>query len=140
MNGPDFDELEQKMLNQLIREIKGRDSYHETWEPLEARPTITKPTYQTRPAFQAPDFFIVQYIGGAFNGAQEYLNYATHKLCIVEGGVYEKALPSPSPTISPEGIVSAAAILHARYSLTFIPRDQTPFAESAQVVIALFKE
>ena len=103
-------------------------------------PSISRPSYNTRPAFVAPEFFIVQYIGGAFNGEQEYLEYAKYKLAIVEGGNYSRILPSPPPTISSNGVVSVTEALRACYSLTFIPRNQTPFAESAQVVLALFKE
>lgn len=117
-----------------------RDAFSETHEPVAARPIVTKPTYQTRPAFEIPEFFILQYIGGALNGTQEYLPYAASKLFIVEGREYDKALSSPPPTISPDGLVSSVEALRARYTLTFIPRDQTPFAESAQIVIALFKE
>lgn len=98
------------------------------------------PVYTTRPAFVLPEFFIIQYIGGGFNGEQQYLPYEACKRTIVEGGAYTRLLQGPPPTISHDGIVSKVEISRATYTLTFVPRDQTPFAESAQVVIALFKE
>ena len=96
-------------------------------------PQIRRQNYNRTILPPPPEHYLLQYIGGPFNGEQEYLVCKDHP-SIENQSRFTKAV---TPPLDLNNLGKPSPLETFTYTLTFIPSDQTPFSE-AQVVIALF--
>lgn len=112
--------------------------------PLQKDPNaipVSRPGYTKTPIQPLPEFFLIHFIGGPKSALEEFWEYKKNISLIKAGETFSVIVTEAgSPSISPDGTVELPPSKSVRYRATFIPTNETPFAQGCQVVVALYQE